>query len=391
MTGGDSGTWVSHVRGTLFRDSVSGKIFRKEDYGQVLTDGTTDYRPTFQTFHGQNVWKSEAGNYVYRDGLLASSAGRWMISAALGALHDESNPGAETLAGLGLSEKVKPCWECDSTYGIYVPRSGTGAAGELLFGVPSFTVTLNADFHETGGTFLRSLKKEPQSAPETSRHWQYSGTFTFQTADGTTLCYSGLTFQTVGTQSGWVLGTLQDPVCGWFESDGEPDSETARSLTFRVVEKPDKTFTPASFLQGSFSDPILETETGFQIRDTDVACWTLSSQETAGVSFTFTFTQPDDVEPADPVPENPTVTLDDILRNAPTLPEIHFSEARSSFYLGTPDDPSGWFEASVSDFETVFTLTHGPIPRPDIPLTFTAWTAGAFTEPVWKVEPGITT
>lgn len=387
MTGDPEG--VTHVRNDFYR--ANGKIWRKEFFGTVYADDLgTLYYPTFQTFNGSPTWKS-AESWIY------TADEKWMKDVFLGTLPDDpqiepdGNFGAAAIEELGLFLYEKPCWECSDEYGVYLPKEGTPAEGEILFGVPMFQVDAEGGFISRGGFLTRSLKREFQKE-KSEYFWKYSGELELYLEDeGELLKYSGAAYrETASGEWKWILGAYGHTENGWFELDGEPNHETDRKLKFCVVEKEDKPFAPADLVRKRFSETIEEKENEFRIRDSKTACWRLSREKTADVSFTFAFQFPEESEPPE-IQDDKTVALDDLLLNDPELPEFLSDDEAETFVIGLKGDPAGWFEAPWSDFEETFTFLHGPIVLKELTLRFKAWVKGDFTENIWKTEPEIVT
>ncbi len=382
---------VTYVRGSLYH--ANGKIWEKKYFGTVYADDSgTLYFPTFQTFNGSPTWKS-ADQWIYL------TDGKWMKAGSLGTLPDDpqiepnGNFGAWTIEELGLFLYEKPCWECEDTYGIYLPKEGTPAEGEILFGVPMFQIDDDSGPVPYGGSFTRTLKKEFQK--EMSAYfWKYTGELGLYSEDETELLkYSDIAYRkTITGEWKWILGAYGHTENGWFELDEEPDPnrETDQELDFCVVEKYDKQFTPADLIRNRFSETIEERENEFRIRDSKTACWKLSKEKTADVSFTFPFQFSEDAEVPE-IQEDRTISLDDLLRKDPELPNIFPDDDAGTFLIGQKGDPAGWHEAPQSDFEKTFTFLHGPAVSRDLFLQFKAWTEGEFTENIWKTEPEIVT
>lgn len=400
---------VRQVRGNYYR-ADDGKIWEKQYLGRVLIDDQdTLYYPTFWTFNGCETWNSDpsgsmAGIWIY----FTTLNSKWMKSSFLGTLPDDPNVtqqgnfGADSLEELGLSDFVKPCWECESEYGIYLPKSGTSASGEILFGVPQFSLESTSLETPTfqGGIFERSLKRETvEISNSVFSVWRYEGTFALDTDESIRLSWQDISCRNHEGTLQWILGIWGDSDSGWWELSGEPDQTAERFMTFRIITKTNKRFTTADILQRIFNERISETDEEFRIHDTDAARWTLPKMETNGVSFTFEFTLPDnneeeeyEEEGSDPeILEDITVTLDDLLRKARSLPEIHYSEEKSLFYIGVPEDPNGWWEAPENLFTETFIFTHRPVFQETWNLNFNEWVKGNFTQDVWKVEPEIVT
>ena len=412
-TGNQPNTDIKYVRGNFYMEAKNGtyKIYRKEDFRDAYSLNNQTYEDTLFYFNNHPCYyNSITTNYIYYDGY------EYWRYGSLGDLYNDTNRiGQQYQQTVPATPIVKTYWECNSEFGVYqlhLEDTGDNTLPQtILLGVPKWTSTRNTvpagDTLTVYGSmpiFARSIRHDNDN------HWVYRGVLTLQNSvSGRKFVYSNITCQD-GT---WIFGNKDNGSIGWYSLSGEPNVSSTTTATFQVVSKPNKTELITSLLiceEGlSFQLSDIETTTEGQnvlyfIQDTEVARWTANST-TLNADITFTFEKPEDSEEDDQ--EDLVFTLKDFIDNDCAIPDTAFPEVwegsktiqlwqdsneEEFLIVGSDTDTKGYWTLKIEDFTNTLTLTHGPVPRASLTLTFQEYgSLEEDKEPIWYISPEIIT